>query len=85
MHLNNKVSPLNIGLLRPDHSEYDLNYFFLVVVTAVEKMLDRFDRRISDRFKLIEFREIDNEREIVQLSNYVLEVTLPVVLCKFRQ
>lgn len=51
-----------------------------MVVTAVEKMLDRFDRRISDRFKLIEFREIDNEREIVQLSNYVLEVTLPVVL-----
>ncbi|XP_059084326.1 uncharacterized protein LOC131881466 isoform X1 [Tigriopus californicus] len=51
-----------------------------MVVTAVEKMLDRFDRRISDRFKLIQFREIDNEREIVQLSDYVLEVTLPVVL-----
>lgn len=43
-------------------------------------MLDRYDRRISDRYKLIDYRERDNKREIVSLNNYMLEVTLPVAL-----
>eukprot|EP00095_Tigriopus_kingsejongensis_P008505 maker-scaffold181_size278858-snap-gene-0.13 protein:Tk08505 transcript:maker-scaffold181_size278858-snap-gene-0.13-mRNA-1 annotation:"von willebrand factor type egf and pentraxin domain-containing protein 1-like" len=51
-----------------------------MVIGAVGKMLDRFDRRISDRYKLIQFRETDNDREINQLSNFLMEVTLPVVL-----
>ena len=53
---------------------------FPVVITAVELMLDRYDRRISDRYKLIDYRERDNKREVVSLSNYMLEVTLPVAL-----
>ena len=51
-----------------------------MVITAVELMLDRYDRRISDRYKLIDYRERDNKREVVSLSNYMLEVTLPVAL-----
>ena len=50
-----------------------------MVISAAELMLDRFDRRISDRYKLIDYREEDNQKNIVHLSNYFLEVTLPVI------
>ena len=50
-----------------------------MVIQAVELMLDRYDRRISDRYKLIEFREEDNQREVEALSDYFLNVTIPVM------
>merc|ERR1719510_1429042 len=51
-----------------------------IVVGAVEKMLDRYDRRISDRYKMIEYQEQDNQKEIIVLSNYFLNTTIPTMM-----
>ena len=56
--------------------------FLIVVVGAVEKMLDRYDRRISDRYKMIGYQEQDNQKEIIVLSNYFLNTTIPTMMGK---
>jgi hypothetical protein len=56
--------------------------FFLVIIMAAEMMLDKFDRRISDRFKMIDYREEDNQKKIVSRNNFLIGVTLPVVISK---
>ncbi len=54
-----------------------------VVVLAVQLMLEKYDRRISDRYKLIDFRELDNQRETTHLDDYFYTISIPVVCCKF--
>ena len=56
--------------------------FFQVVIRAVEAMLDRYDRKISDRYKMIDYQEQDNQKEIIVLSNYFLNTTVPTILGK---
>ncbi len=51
-----------------------------MIITAAEMMLDRFDRMISDRYKMIDYREEDNQKQVVGSGNYLLQVTLPVCL-----
>ena len=53
-----------------------------VVIRAVEAMLDRYDRKISDRYKMIDYQEQDNQKEIIVLSNYFLNTTVPTILGK---
>ena len=53
-----------------------------MVILGVEAMLDRYDRRISDRYKLIDYREEDNQKQIVHLSNYFVEVSIPTICCE---
>ena len=43
-------------------------------------MLDRFDRRISDRYKMIDYREEDNAKKVVDENDWIIQVTLPVAL-----
>ena len=52
----------------------------IVVIRAVEAMLDRYDRKISDRYKMIDYQEQDNQKEIIVLSNYFLNTTVPTIL-----
>ena len=53
------------------------------MITAVELMLERFDRRISDRYKLIDYKEDDFQKEIVYFSSsYFAGTTVPIVLGK---
>ena len=54
--------------------------YFSVVITAVEMMLDKFDRRISDRFKIIDYKEEDNAKLVSALPNHITNVALPVAL-----
>ena len=55
-----------------------------MVVSAVELFLDKFDRRISDRYKLIGYKEDDFQKEIVYFSSdYFAHVTIPIVLSKY--
>lgn len=54
--------------------------FFKVIVLAVELMLDSADRAISDRYKLIDYKEQDNENEVSGLTDYFLTVSLPVIM-----
>ena len=51
-----------------------------VVIRAAELMLDRFDRRISDRYKMIDYREEDNAKKVVDENDWIIQVTLPVAL-----
>ena len=51
-----------------------------MVIRAAELMLDRFDRRISDRYKMIDYRGEDNAKKVVEEQNWVIVVTLPVAL-----
>lgn len=62
-------------------SPVDVYVFFppSVVITGVELMLDRFDQRISDRYKLIDFQEEDNKKLIESSTNWFLSMTVPVV------
>ena len=53
-----------------------------MVILGVELMLDRYDRRISDRYKLIDFREEDAQKEVVSLADYFIEVTVPTMCGK---
>ena len=54
------------------------------MINAVELMLDSFDRRISDRYKLIDYREDDYQKEIVYFSNrFFFEFTIPVAVGKY--
>jgi hypothetical protein len=56
-------------------------YFFAVVITAVELMLDAFDRKISDRYKMIDYREDDNQKTIIHFSSdYFTTVSIPIML-----
>ena len=43
-------------------------------------MLDRYDRKISDRYKMIDYQDQDNQKEIIVLSNYFLNTTVPTIL-----
>ena len=43
-------------------------------------MLDRFDRRISDRYKMIDYREEDNLKRVIEEGDWIITVTLPVAL-----
>ena len=56
-----------------------------MVIRAVEMLLDKYDRKISDRYKMIDYQEQDNQKEIIQLSNKFLNVTIvchpPASLC----
>ena len=54
--------------------------FVAVVIRAAELMLDRFDRRISDRYKMIDYREEDNAKKVVDENDWIIQVTLPVAL-----
>ena len=57
---------------------------FSVVILAVEQMLGNFDQQISDRYKLIDYKEDDDEKQIIYFSSlYFAEVTLPVVSCTY--
>ena len=51
-----------------------------MVIRAAELMLDRFDRRISDRYKMIDYREEDNLKQVVEKGDWIITVTLPVAL-----
>lgn len=43
-------------------------------------MLDRFDRRISDRYKLIDYKEEDDQKEIIYFSNeFFAEISVPIM------
>ncbi len=54
---------------------------FLVVITAVELRLDAADRRISDRYKMIDYREEDHEKEIVHFSSdYFTTISVPTMV-----
>jgi len=55
-----------------------------VVILGVELMLDRYDRRISDRYKLIDYRETDNEKQIAGLTNHFVSVSVPVMCGKSK-
>ena len=55
----------------------------IVVIRAVEAMLDRYDRKILQveyRYKMIDYQEQDNQKEIIVLSNYFLNTTVPTIL-----
>ena len=55
--------------------------FFLVVINAVELMLDTFDQRISNRYKLIDYRETDFQKTIIHFSSaYFVQISIPVFL-----
>merc|ERR1719400_2077414 len=52
-----------------------------MVIAAAELMLQRFDRKISDRYKLIGYKEDDFQKEIIYFSSsYFTNVTIPVLL-----
>ena len=52
-----------------------------MVIAAAELMLQRFDRKISDRYKLIGYKEDDFQKEIVYFSSsYFTNVTIPVLV-----
>ena len=54
-----------------------------VIVTAVEMMLDKFDRRISDRFKIIGYKDDDNAKLVSALPDHIANVALPVTIGNF--
>ena len=63
------------------------SYFSLylsVIVTAVEIMLDKFDRKISDRFKIIGYKDDDNAKLVSSLPNHISNVAVPVALGRRR-
>ena len=55
-----------------------------VVIRAAELMLDRFDRRISDRYKMIDYREEDNAKRVVDDNDWMIQMTLPVALGEYQ-
>ena len=55
-----------------------------VVIRAAELMLDRFDRRISDRYKMIDYREEDNAKRVVDDKDWMIQMTLPVALGEYH-
>lgn len=55
-----------------------------VVIRAAELMLDRFDRRISDRYKMIDYREEDNAKRVVDDNDWMIQMTLPVALGEYH-
>jgi hypothetical protein len=52
------------------------------VITGVQLMLNWYDTQISDRFKLINFHDTDNMKEVVMPINYFTNVTIPVAIGK---
>ena len=46
-------------------------------------MLDKYDRRISDRYKLIDFRAEDFKSNIISDENYFLSITIPTMCGKY--
>ena len=54
--------------------------YLSVIVTAVEIMLDKFDRKISDRFKIIGYKDDDNAKLVSSLPNHISNVAVPVAL-----
>lgn len=60
-------------------SKVHLNFKTVMVISAVELMLGTYDRIISDRYKLIDYREADNQKSIVQLDDFLITVTVPVI------
>ena len=82
---NKEVSTISKKNLSISHKYiYLLNFFsniILVVIAAAELMLQRFDRKISDRYKLIGYKEDDFQKEIIYFSSsYFTNVTIPVLL-----
>ena len=54
------------------------------MINAVELMLDSFDQKISDRYKLIDYRETDFQKTIVFFASaYFVQFTIPVFLGKY--
>ncbi len=49
---------------------------------GVELILNFYDSKISDRYKLISFRDSDNMAEVVMPVNYFTSVTIPVLVGK---
>ena len=47
---------------------------------GVELMLNWYDSEISDRYKLINFHDSDNMKEVVMPVNYFTSVTIPVLI-----
>ena len=55
---------------------------FSVITTAVEQMLDKFDRQLADRYKLITYRDADNAKLVSVLPNHFMGVSVPTILGK---
>ena len=55
-----------------------------VIITAVEMMLDKFDRKISDRYKIIGYKDDDNAKLVSSLPNHISNVAVPVALGKIN-
>lgn len=49
-----------------------------MVIEGVERMLEKYDERIENRYKLIRYQEEDAQEHIT-LNNHVLNVTVPTV------
>ena len=48
---------------------------------AVETMLEEADRKLSNRYKLIDYREDDHQKTIIFFSStFFAEVSIPVML-----
>ena len=57
------------------------NPCILVVINGVELMLDKFDKKISNRYKLIDYRETDYQKEIIYFSStYFAQISIPVMM-----
>jgi hypothetical protein len=52
--------------------------YFAVVIRGVQMKLNWYDSTLSDRFKLIEYRDTDNMAKVVQPINYFTNVSIPV-------
>ena len=55
---------------------------FAVVIAGVQLMLEWYDTSISDRYKLIDFKDSDNMKEVVMPINYFTSITIPVLIGK---
>ena len=56
------------------------SYLFAVVIAGVQLMLEWYDTSISDRYKLIDFKDSDNMKEVVMPINYFTSITIPVLI-----
>ena len=55
-----------------------------MVIQGVELMLDRFDQDISNRYKLIDYRETDFQKTIIHFSSaYFIQISIPVMSGKY--
>lgn len=53
---------------------------FSVVISGVLMKLNWYDSTLSDRYKLIEYRDSDNMAKVVEPINYFTNVSIPVFI-----